>query len=571
MKKYIVYIVCASLLFIFGGCDVLDKYPLDKPNQDTFWNNASEINGGIVGCYRFLIAQPSVEYLFPIAPDLMTDIGFPRQESDWKKVAQGQHDSNLHSIREVWHYAYQGVGRCNLMLEIIEKKSAVLSPGQYKQYRGECLFLRGFYYSRLISFFGDVPLILKPIESESEASKFVRESKDVVLQQILKDFTDAATLLEEQYVDPLCLGRATRGTANAYKARIALYNKKWEVAAEAAEAVISSEIYKLYPKYGDLFLVSGLTDANNKEVILKAEFSAEIPLYHKLPLHMQSRNLNGYSTMVPTQNLIDSYHCIDGKNIAESPLFNKKKPFENRDPRLRLGFVVPGDRYGDFIFESHVDSTSCWSYAENGKVTNKDCYSFSPYTSYTGYCTRKFSDPSYAEKNEKGDYPLILCRYAEVLLTYAEAKIETNDIDKSVVDALNEVRNGRDDVKMPALSLSDLSDQSKARVIVRHERKVELAFEGFRYFDIRRWDGFWKYANRPVMGRPFKGKFEDWPNVTFDENDEPVYDYDAYMPHPSSDYRLVENRTFVQQKHELWPIPQRERNVSPQLTQNPGF
>ena len=157
------------------------------------------------------------------------------------------------------------------------------------------------------------------------------------------------------------------------------------------------------------------------------------------------------------------------------------------------------------------------------------------------------------------------------ILTYAEAKIEANDIDKSVVDALNEVRNGRDDVKMPALSLSDLSDQSKARVIVRHERKVELAFEGFRYFDIRRWDGFWKYANRPVMGRPFKGKFEDWPNVTFDENDEPVYDYDAYMPHPSSDYRLVENRTFVQQKHELWPIPQRERNVSPQLTQNPGF
>ncbi len=152
MKKYIVYIVYTSLLFIFGGCDVLDKYPLDKPNQDTFWSNASEINGGVVGCYRFLIAQPNVEYLFPIAPDLMTDIGFPRQESDWKKVAQGQHDSNLHSIREVWHYAYQGVGRCNLMLEIIEKKSAVLSPEQYKQYKGECLFLRGFYYSRLISF-----------------------------------------------------------------------------------------------------------------------------------------------------------------------------------------------------------------------------------------------------------------------------------------------------------------------------------------------------------------------------------------------------------------------------------
>ena len=84
-----------------------------------------------------------------------------------------------------------------------------------------------------------------------------------------------------------------------------------------------------------------------------------------------------------------------------------------------------------------------------------------------------------------------------------EAKIEANDIDKSVVDALNEVRNGRDDVKMPALSLSDLSDQSKARVIVRHERKVELAFEGFRYFDIRRWDGFLEICQSSGDGTSF--------------------------------------------------------------------
>ena len=88
--KYIVFFVYASLLLTLGSCDVLDKYPLDKPNQDSFWNNASEINGGVVACYRFLIAQPGADYLFPVAPDLMTDIGFPRQESDWKKVAQGQ-------------------------------------------------------------------------------------------------------------------------------------------------------------------------------------------------------------------------------------------------------------------------------------------------------------------------------------------------------------------------------------------------------------------------------------------------------------------------------------------------
>jgi hypothetical protein len=572
MKKIIIYTINTALLLSLSSCEELDKNPLDKPSQETFWSNADEISGGVVGCYRYLLAFPGIDYSFPILPDLCTDIGFPRMESDAKKIAQGQHDSNLYTVYMVWHNAYQGIGRCNLLLRVLEEKSQMLTPEQYKQYKGECLFLRGFYYSRLISYYGDVPHTLNPIETEAEAAEFVREDKEVVLAQILEDFEEAANLLPEEYTESVLIGRATKGTANAYKARIALYNEKWDVAIEAANAVMASNKYRLYPKYENLFLANGLTDASNKEIILKAEFSAEIPLYHNLPLQMQSRNLSGFATVVPTQNLIDSYHCTDGKNIADSPLFDKAEPFANRDPRLKLGFVTPGDRYGDYVFESHVDSAQCWSYADNAKVTNKDCYNYSIYTSFTGYHCRKFSDPSYAvDRSEKGDYPLILCRYAEVLLTYAEAKIEANDIDQSVVNALNEVRRGRDDVKMPALSLTDLPDQTKARVVVRHERKVELAFEGFRYFDLRRWDGFWQYANRPIMGRPFRGTYTDWPDVTFDENDEPVYDYNNYASHPSSDYRLVENRSFVQNKHELWPVPQRERNVSPQLTQNQGY
>jgi len=572
MKKYIYYSIFIALSFIANSCDLLDKNPLDSPNQETFWNNASEIGGGVVACYGFLIEYPNTQYIFPVSPDLMTDIGFPRQESDSKKIAQGQHDSNLNMIYMIWSYAYQGIGRCNLMLQTIENKSSLLTQDEYNQYKGECRFLRAFYYSRLISYFGDVPLVLKPIVTVSDANKYVRESKAVVLDSILSDFTIAANLLKTSYTDATDIGRATKGAANAYKARIALYNGKWNVAIEAAQDVISSGVYDVYPKYGNLFLASGLTDATNKEIILKAEFSSTISLFHQLPLYMQSRNMGAYSAIVPTQNLIDSYDCIDGKNISESPLFNKSKPFENRDPRLRLGFVVPGDRYGDFQFESQIDSSTCWNYALNKRVTNMDCYSYSPYTSYTGYISRKYSDPAYAGTlNQKADYPLILCRYAEVLLIYAEAKIEANDIDETVVTALNKIRAGRDDVKMPVFTLSDLTDQAKARVIVRHERKVELAFEGFRYIDVRRWDGYWKYANIPVMGRPFKGSFATWPTVTFDENDEPVYDYNNYIPHPSTDYRVVENRVFIQNKHELWPIPQKAINVSPQLTQNPGF
>jgi hypothetical protein len=158
-----------------------------------------------------------------------------------------------------------------------------------------------------------------------------------------------------------------------------------------------------------------------------------------------------------------------------------------------------------------------------------------------------------------------------VLLTYAEAKIELNQIDQSVVDALNHLRQDREDVKMPLFTLENLGNQQQARIKVRHERKIELAFEGFRYTDLRRWGWASTYANRPLMGRPFKGDYADWPDVKFDENGEPVYDYNNYVPHPSTDYRIVENRLFTPNKHELWPIPESERLLNPNLWQNPGY
>jgi len=120
--------------------------------------------------------------------------------------------------------------------------------------------------------------------------------------------------------------------------------------------------------------------------------------------------------------------------------------------------------------------------------------------------------------------------------------------------------------------LADFSNQQTARLKVRHERKIELAFEGFRYTDIRRWGWAPKYANQPVLGRPFLGSYPNWPTVTFDENGEPQYPgYESYAPHPSTDYRIVEVRLFRVGTHELWPIPERERLLNPDLVQNPGY
>lgn len=570
MNKFIILSAIFTLTLV-GCADVLDKYPLDKPSAETFYTNASEIEKGVNTCYTSLRDLEDNQYVMPIAFDLFTDIGFVRTGGDYQAVARGEHSSRTNIFYGYWRRAYRGISRCNTMLEVINEKPHLLTDDQIKQFKGEALFLRAFYYARLIHLFGDVPLLLKPILLVSEARNVTRTSKDEVVTQIIKDFKEAGELLPEEYSNEIDKGRATKGAANAFMARTALYLGMYELAAESAKAVISSDVYALYSKYGDLFVTKGLRDEANKELILVEDYSAEINKYTQLVLMASTRNTGGWATIVPSQNLIDSYHCLDDKNIAESPLFNKAKPFENRDPRLKLSFVIPGDKYGDYRFQSHVDSTTCYQYSTGKMVKNNDCYSINQYTSYTGYYIRKFNDEEYISKNTRCDYPIIHCRYAEVLLTYAEAKIELNEIDESVVDALNAIRQDRDDVKMPTFTLATLGGQDQARLKVRHERKVELAFEGFRYLDLRRWNWADTYTNSPVMGRPFKGSYADWPEVTFDANGEPVYDVNNYEPHPSTDYRVVDNRLFVKGKHELWAIPQTEIDMNSNLTQNPQY
>lgn len=570
MKKIFIFSVVATLTLT--SCkDVLEKYPLDKPSAETFYNSASEIERGVNACYDNLRETSTNMYNFPMSLDLMTDIGFPRQDSRFKEIAKGEHSSETDIFLSVWRSSYTGINRANNMQTVINEKSNLLTDEQRKFLEGQLLFLRAYYYTRLVTYFGDVPLLLKPVETLNEARNVTRTPKAEVIAQIMKDYDEAVQRLPEAYSNPVDVGRATKGTANAYKARAALYFGMYDVAAKSAKAVMDSKKYSLYAKYGDLFVSKGLKDPANKEVIFSEEFSAEIAKYTELTLHNSSRNTGGWSTSVPSQNLVDSYHCIDDKNISESTWFNKAKPFENRDPRLKLSIVLPGEKFGDYRYQTHMDSVTCYQYSTGRMVTNNDSYSINQFTSFTGYLTRKYNDEEYVGRNTKCDYPIILLRYAEVLLTYAEAKIELNQIDQSVLDALNAIRQDRDDVKMPAFTLASLGGQEKARVKVRHERKIELAFEGHRYTDLRRWGLAEIYANVPILGRPFKGNYTEWPNVTFDLNDEPVYNVNNYAPHPSTDYRVIENRLFIKGKHELWPIPQTERNMNPKLNQNPQY
>src|SRR5690606_30270115 len=175
---------------------------------------------------------------------------------------------------------------------------------------------------------------------------------------------------------------------------------------------------------------------------------------------------------------LDSYECIDGLPIDESPLYDPANPFEHRDPRLKQSIATPGDIFLGFQFETHRDSVQCWNYnvSPPQRVPNQDA--LNAFASFSGYCWKKMADPEdFPVYRNNSSLNFIILRLGEVLLNYAEAKIELNEIDQSCLDAINEVR-GRESVQMPPIAAG--KSQADMREIIRRERKIELAMEGLR-------------------------------------------------------------------------------------------
>ena len=281
---------------------------------------------------------------------------------------------------------------------------------------------------------------------------------------------------------------------------------------------------------------------------------------HLGPRWLAPRMASGFAGLIPSQSMIDSYLCTDGLTIDKSPLYDPQKPFLNRDPRLNMSCVVPGSIFNGYQYETHKDSLQCWNYNVTPavRVANQDA--INAFASFSGYCWRKYSDmrnPSFLLQSETG---IILIRYAEVLLNYAEAKIEANSIDQSVYDALDEVRSR---VGMPVITPG--RSQIELRSIVRIERKSELAFEGLRLYDIRRWQIAEEVLNGPLYGRIPRGLLSSAPVI--DENGSPDYSNVANR----SDMRVIEPRTFNKDKNYLWPIPQFEIDINKNLVQNNGY
>lgn len=569
MKK-LIYL--AISIFLFSSCDdFLDKTPLDSPSDKTFLANETEIEMAVIGCYTNLWTDWEGMPFF-LAFEELSDNGWDRNTNDVQKLSQGANDANSSFVRTVWATCYSGISRCNYLINNLSKVEGTVNAGVLAQAKAEAQFLRAYYYSYLIDLYGDVPLILETITLNN--AEIPRSPKEDVLVQILKDFDEAAAVLGT--AKKPTSGRPTRQAALALKARIALYNQKWDVAIAAASEVMKLEgsVIELNPSFPNLFTYEG---QDSKEILFSIQFLFGQKV-HPIFRLFGGRNGGGHANKVPSYQLVDSYECKDGLSIDKSPLYNPAKPWDNRDPRLAWTFALPSSGYSNwknepgcifqgFQYETHRDSVKCWNYHTTpaSYVANQDA--LNAYASFSGINWRKYvNDKNYGDVNNC-DNNIIVIRYAEVLLIYAEAKVKAGQVDASVYSALNKIRKR---AGMPDITATG-DDLFYA---IARERRHELSGEGHRLSDIRRWKIAENVMNGFLLGRmqksyPTKAPVIDkWGTPDYVAAGIPIA---SDVNHPNTSMRTVDKRVFNPNKDYLWPIPYIERKTNPSLTQNPNW
>lgn len=548
--KYFLYLL---VILLTAACDSgLEKYPLDKPSDGNFLTTEVEMEMAMRGAYATLKTQQDYNYPAVVLLDCLTDIGWERARQSYMDISTGKHDNNNELVAALWALFYEGIGRCNFITENSIRGKENVPETVYNRIIAEAKFIRAFHYFWLTELYGDVPLTTKPITS-IEDTQMAKSPKSEIITFLLKELDEAIDYLPET-IPAAELGRASKGAAYALRCKIALHNSLWQEAISSAQKVMALN-YELAANYESLF--KNAEQRSTKEVLFSLQYLYQYGNYGVNGV--TTRMGKGYSSKIPSQSLIDSYECTDGLSIDKSPLYSPAEPFKNRDPRLHYSCVVPGAVFYGYQFETHKDSIECWNYNTTPatRVANQDA--LNAYASFSGYCWRKYAE-SIPEDPALGETPIMLLRFADVLLMYAEAKIEANQIDATVYDAINKVRNR---VNMP--SIGEGKSQQEMRSIIRKERKYEFAFEGSRLFDIRRWKIAEKVMPGDFLGRIPKGLLATAPAI--DEYGTPNY---SNVPN-RSEMRMIEIRSFNKDRDYLLPLPRLEVETNKLLVQNPGY
>lgn len=538
--QYIILHVIA-VFSLLTSCD-LERNPLDKYAENAFWTDEENAQLALTGLYRGSISFNAAEYspgdwwsygglLFFEFP---TDNAYDRRgsSSNFHKMTDGTLMPNNAFIKNYWSNSYSKITRCNYFLEGIDNLNS--APEIVARFKAEARFLRATQYFYLSQFFGDVPLVTKVL-TRDEANIVEKTSQRDILSFITQEFKEAAADLP-RFKDLKSdeAGRASKLAALAFLGRTFLAAKEYPEAAKAYEEIISYGDNKIDPDYQSIFLQSNERSSEN---IFSMQYLQDMA-GSALPQHAFSRTEGGWCLINITADLFEAYPFKDGTPFSyDNPLYNPDNLGENRDPRLDYTILYNGAPFRGGIYNCHPDSELGSDRIGSGQTTQ------------TGFLMRKYMDETYTGNvlSYGGDLPII--RYAEVLLSYLEAKLEAGEaISQSLLDAtINQIR-GRASVNMPPVTETN---PDRLRPILRNERRIELAMEGIRYWDLLRWGIAHEVLKGDIYGAPFPGSIRTSPN----KNGE-VDKYGRWY---------VNTRAFRNNQDYRWPIPQSEQDINPNL------
>lgn len=531
MKKSFIYL-CLLAGTTLASCEkFLDKTDPTATSFVEFFNTEEDLRRVIYSSYVDVFTSVGARGLLFYMEDGKTDNAYSRVEGDHhQRIANGNINANTTAFLYYYELQMKHLGRLNTFIANADVPY-VEDEAVRTKFKSILEAMRVWHYFKLTSRWANVPFHLEPANMESALQP--AKSKQEILEALFPLAEQIADRLpENEYTSDAYM--FNRYSFKALIMRYALYNGRYELAAKLAKEIMESGKYQLHNNYANLFNYKA--DKTNKEFIMKFDMESHgnSATNSFRDLAPQYRTGNGQSYVVPTKSLVDAYWTLQGRPIDQCPLHTKQEyeldPKLNRDPRYAASIFGHGDTfYGDKI---DIYNTASLLYFENQR------------SSKSGYWFRKFVDETDAFKSG-GNMHFPLLRYAEVLLTYAEAKIMLNQVDDLAKDCINQLRRRAGlDMSVADVKIGNKSQQEWINLI-RNERRTELAGEGVRYDDILRWKIAEEVLNQPALGHTRK-----------------VGDRIETLK--------IEDRSF-QAHNYLWPFHENSLRVEPGLVQNPGY
>lgn len=568
-----------ALATAIGGCESLDYIPGDQMSGQTFWQTEDHARQAAVGMYAAM-KEPwcfGLEFTFDMCSDLADGT------SPWADISRGtSFASNSGGVQNHWQYLYELVHRSNTVIRNVENMP--ISRATIDRVTGEAKFLRAMAYFRMLNCWGGVPYYDETCDINMEFSnlKSPRSSAEEIRGHIIDDLTEAIEKLPVSW-EAADLGRATKGAAYALRGKVYLFNRQWDKAIADFEEIVYNKShnygYSLHPDYNSLFrLYNG---SHSPEMIFSiqsidgntAGYALDIVSYFG---NKSTMRLIAGNRIVPSVTLVDMYENLDGSQFDWDDMFpgfndggaeTRKKylcvaidqgsttvtstldcdttkvmdAYRLRDPRLCLNVITPYSHYlGTDAGSSPMDKQFVLADPTKGGAPMEAMAFIRNSEGWNSYFWRKWIptgnlDGYWGEYN-RTPYEFPLIRLGDVILMLAEAYNEAGENDKAVIE-LNKIRAraGMPELNSGAAWLAVTGKEEMAERI-RRERAFELAGEGQRYWDLRRWG---------LLEASVKNATDIFGDLMYTR---------SYQP-----------------RHEMWPIPLVEMERNTNLKQNEGW